>query len=102
MAYMNVLVIESVVDFIESLDRKTQTKTYRMIRLLREYGHHIGMPHSKPLRDGVFELRARGRKEIRLLYGYRGNGALVVCGFIKKTQSVPNSEIEKAIQVLKK
>lgn len=100
MLYMKVFVRREVKIFLDSLEKTTQTKVTRMIHLLQEYGQEIGMPHSRPLRDGVFEMRIRGKQEVRLLYGYNSAGAIVVLGFVKKAQRTPTTEIRRAALLL--
>lgn len=46
-----------VIDFIKKLDIKMRTKLLRTIELLENNGNRLGMPHSKSLEDGLFELR---------------------------------------------
>ena len=55
-------------------------------------------PYSKPLGDGIFELRAKVGTDIsRVLYFFYYEGRIVLThGFIKKTQRTPAGEIEKA------
>jgi hypothetical protein len=33
----------------------------RIVELLKEFGPNIGMPHSRPLGSGIFELSPKGR-----------------------------------------
>ena len=43
--------------FIDNLDDKTKTKVFGHLELLETYGNQLGMPFSKHLMDGIFELR---------------------------------------------
>jgi phage-related protein len=69
-----------------------------MIDLLTEYGPHLGMPHSRALGDGLFELRTRGRSGIgRAFYCFLvGKRIVIVHAFIKKTQQTPDKELKLA------
>lgn len=53
------------------------------------------MPHSRHLRDGIFELRTQfGNNIDRILYFFFvDNKAVLTNGFIKKTQETPKEEI---------
>ena len=86
------------IDFIESLDTKMQAKVIRTIKLLENNGTILGMPHSKNLRDGIFELRPQVGNDIsRVLYFFFDGGkAILTHGFIKKQQKTPPQEIERA------
>lgn len=88
-------------DFIMSLERPTGTKVGRMIDLLEQSGSLLGMPYSKSLGNNLFELRARGQQEVRIFYIFYDNKAILLHGFVKKTQKTPLREIETAQAKLK-
>lgn len=86
--------------FLDSLDMKMRAKVLRAISMLSAYGNTLRDPYSKPLRDGIFELRVSlGSDIIRMLYFF-AEGRLVILtnGFIKKTQKTPPGEIEIALK----
>ena len=85
-------------EFILSLGEKMQAKMVRTISLLEENGTELREPFSKPLGDGIFELRAKVGTDIsRVLYFFVINRqAVLTHGFIKKTQKTPVAEIERA------
>lgn len=70
----------------------------RLVELLIEYGPSLRLPHSRPLCDGLFELRPRGRSGIgRALYCFViGRRVVVLHAFIKKTQQTPDRELRLA------
>ena len=51
-------------DFVAGLERPTLAKTLRALDLLEQFGNELGMPHSKKIGSGLFELRVRGRHEV--------------------------------------
>lgn len=75
----------------------------RIVELLIEYGPDLGLPHSRALGRGLFELRPRGRSGIgRALYGFLvGQRVVVVHAFIKKTQQTPDRELKLARKRIK-
>jgi phage-related protein len=85
-------------DFVDSLDAKMQARFEKLLELLAANGHELREPHSAPLGDGIFELRAKADTNIaRVLYFFVvGNCAVLTNGFTKKTQKTPKSVIEKA------
>jgi phage-related protein len=94
---MKIVLPDKVSKFLESkLDEKEIAKTIRVIDLLEEFGNKLGMPHSKHIDDGIFELRIRGRREIRILYCFEGNSSIMLNAFIKKTEKTPSQEMNKA------
>ena len=89
---------EPAKDFILSLDKKMRAKMLRTISLLADNGPDLREPCSKPLGDGIFELRAKQSSDItRILYFfYVGNTAVLTNGFTKKTRKTPKNQIELA------
>ena len=89
---------EPAKDFILSLDKKMRAKMLRTISLLADNGPELREPHSKPLDDGIFELRAKVGSDIsRVLYFFIvGRRVILTNGFIKKTQKTPPAELERA------
>lgn len=81
---------------ITSLEKQTAAKVLRTIDLLEKFGAHLGMPHSKKVAPSLFELRARGKHEVRIFYTFQTNAIVLLHGFIKKSQKLPQKEIETA------
>ena len=75
----------------------------RILEMLMEFGPEVGMPYSRPMGDGLFELRPRGREGIgRVLYCYmRGRRLLILHAFVKKTGSTPQKDLNRARDRLK-
>lgn len=58
-----------VKDFIRGLSATKRAATIEEIDLLEEFGIELGMPHARPLSDGIWELRGRAEDGlIRILY----------------------------------
>lgn len=58
-----------VKDFIRGLSATKKAATIEEIDLLEEFGIDLGMPHARPLSDGIWELRARAADGLtRILY----------------------------------
>ena len=56
-------------DFLLSLDEKMKVKAFGIVELLQEYGNQLREPYSKPLEDGIFELRIKvGNNITRVFY----------------------------------
>ncbi len=73
-------------------------RTMRLVELLVEFGPTLKMPHSRPLGDGLFELRPRGPKGIgRAVYCFLvGQRAAVLHTFVKRTRTTPRSDLAMA------
>lgn len=89
---------EPAIDFINLQSIKMTAKILRTIGLLEEYGPTLRMPYSKHLEDGIFELRMQVGTDItRILYFFMvGQKAIITNGFVKKTQTTPLIEQDKA------
>lgn len=87
-----------VKDFISSLDVKMRAKVLGEVSLLKQNGPRLREPYSKPLGDGLFELRTKQGSDItRVLYFFfDGKQIVMTNGFVKKTQKTPSAEIETA------
>lgn len=85
-------------EFLLSLNPKMRAKMLREIELLENNGPKLREPDSKPLGEGIFELRAKFSNEItRVLYFFfAGKNIILTNGFAKKTPKTPPSEIETA------
>ncbi|MFZ2189345.1 MAG: type II toxin-antitoxin system RelE/ParE family toxin [Candidatus Magasanikiibacteriota bacterium] len=92
---------DDVENFIYSLENKTKAKVLRTLDLLEEFGYNLGMPHTKKIKNNLFELRVLGRNQVRLFYTFLKPNIIVLCGFRKKTQKIPSHELEKALHKLK-
>ncbi|MAG45012.1 hypothetical protein CL633_03960 [bacterium] len=91
----------AIVKFVNSLEKSAYAKTLRTIDLLEKFSHKLGMPHSKKILKNLYELRIRGKKEIRICYIFRKKQIILLHSFIKKSQKIPNKEIKTALQKLK-
>lgn len=93
---MQVILLDSVETFLESLNAKEIAKVIRTIELLEEFGNDLGMPHSRHLSDGLLELRIRGTREIRIFYCFHKKQAVLLHACIKKTQKTLGKELDRA------
>ncbi|MBI5583493.1 MAG: type II toxin-antitoxin system RelE/ParE family toxin [Deltaproteobacteria bacterium] len=75
----------------------------RMLELLIDFGPQIGMPHSRPMGGGLFELRPRGRGGIgRAFYCFAmGRRIVILHAFIKKAQETPEQALRLARKRMK-
>jgi len=92
---------QSVESFIQALEKPTIAKVLHVIDLLEKFGHQLGLPHSKKIGAGLFELRIQGRQEIRIFYTFQKGNIVMLYGFIKKSQLIPRREIKQAKRKLK-
>jgi len=89
---------DSVEKFIQSLEKNTIARVIHTIELLEKFGNELGMPHSKMVSRGIFELRINGGQNVRIFYAFSKNKAILLHGFIKKTSKIPKKEIDTVIK----
>lgn len=75
----------------------------RYAERMEVYGPDLGMPHTRAMGDGLFELRLRGAEGIaRVFYcNAAGRTIVVLHQFVKKTEKTPRKELEIARKRLK-
>lgn len=93
---MKMVVLTEVDEFISSLEKPTRAKWIRHLELLEHYGGALGMPHARRITSVLSELRLRGKQEVRAFYTCDNNSIIVLHAFLKKTQKIPEREIETA------
>ena len=86
-----------VESFIDALSTDEKADTMVGIDMLRSHGVSLGRPWVAPLGKGLWELRIRTRRQLRILYFLSMERNFVLLhAFVKKTREVPDSEIRIA------
>ncbi len=88
-----------VVEWILGLSVKARRKVFARLERLKEHGHMLRRPETEYPRDGVYELRAtyRGMQYGILYFFFKRTSIILTHGLTKKTPSIPEREIERAI-----
>jgi phage-related protein len=70
----------------------------RLTDLMLEFGPNLGMPHTRAMGEGLFELRVKGPEGIaRVFYCTVVQRRIVMLhAFIKKSQKTPKRELDIA------
>ena len=98
---MKVIIFDTKLEkFVSSLEESTVAKILRTIDLLEMFGTSLGPPHSKKIKRNLYELRIRGKQEVRIFYTQNRGAVVLLHGFIKKSQRIPDKEIKMALQKL--
>ncbi len=75
-------------------ERKEVGKDIRTV----EYGWPIGMPVCRDLKNGLLEVRTDlDRKICRILFGIYGPRMVLFHGFVKKSRSTPQVDMDAAL-----
>jgi len=71
--------------------------------MIEEFGPALGAPYTKPLGDGLFEVRAKGKEGIGRSFFcmVKGQEVIILHSFIKKSQQTPKKEMKIAQKRLK-
>jgi phage-related protein len=99
-----VVILGSAAEFMRNLEPKLQGKALRSIELLRHFGPHLPMPHSKKLSGyNLWELRAKQSSNIcRLFYFHlRETTFVITSGYVKKSDKTNVEEIQRALKIRK-
>jgi len=91
---------KDVGDFVIKLPIGLSARYIHLTDLMIEFGPNLGMPHTKAISSGLFELRIKGKEGIgRVFYcTLVGKRIVMLHGFVKKTQKTPGKELRKAKQ----
>jgi phage-related protein len=92
-----------VQEFLDGLPEREGGKVLGAIDYLAREGPRLHRPHAAHLRGKLWELRVSwARMEYRILYFFlKGENIVLVHGFVKKTQAVPERELETAERRMK-
>ena len=87
-----------VAEFLASLNKEMRFKMMQKLDYLELYGNMPKGDFTKPVGDGIFEVRAQNKTDItRILFFFDKNREVVLTnGFVKKSQRMPMSELETA------
>ena len=77
-------------------DRHTVGKDIQKV----EFGWPIGRPHCAPIGNGMWEVRSNleGNRIARVIFCMGDGHMILLHGFIKKTQKLPQTDIDLALK----
>ncbi len=80
------------------MPKKIKARYIALTDRMMQFGPDLGMPHTRAMGNGLFELRVKAEEGIaRMLYCTCINHEIVILhAFIKKTQETPKRELEIA------
>ena len=75
----------------------------RIAELIEEFGPDLGRPHTAPLGQGLFEIRAKGREGIArsVFCTVKDQEIVVLTTVIKKGNRIPKRQMETARKRMK-
>ena len=92
--YYSAIVQEAILAFPPGLQARYVHLTQRMLA----FGPNLGMPHTRAMGNGLFELRIKGEEGIgRVFFCNRpGRRILMLHAFVKKSAKTPGKELKVA------
>jgi len=92
-----------VEDKILELPSGLLARYLRLTDMMIEHGSNLGLPHTKSLTSGLFELRLKSKEGIgRVFYCTKvGKNIVMLHSFVKKSQKIPKNEMDIAQKRLK-
>ncbi|OFZ65848.1 MAG: hypothetical protein A2V79_01420 [Betaproteobacteria bacterium RBG_16_56_24] len=80
--------------------RGIQASFARIAQRMAEFGPNLGLPYTRAMGEGLFEIRARGAEGIGRAFfcTLAGQRIVVLHGFVKKTDKTPMRELAVAKQ----
>ena len=103
MYYKILFFASSVQALIEKWPVGIYASFIRIAEQMEMSGPNLGMPYTKAMGDGLFEIRARGPEGIGRAFFccIKGRRVVILHGFVKKTQATTIKELRLAQQQLK-
>jgi phage-related protein len=94
---------ENAQEEINLFPEKIKAKAIHIFELVKLQGANLGMPFTKPLNNGLFEIRAKGEEGIgRSIYCYqKGKTIIILHSFIKKDNKIPKKNLSIAMNRMK-
>ncbi|MDU9050511.1 MAG: type II toxin-antitoxin system RelE/ParE family toxin [Candidatus Electrothrix sp. Rat3] len=80
-----------------------QARYIHLTERMETHGPNLGMPHTKAMKPGLFELRMKSKEGIgRVFYCTAVNQQIVMLhSFVKKSQKTPRRELNLALKRMK-
>ncbi|EQD66292.1 protein containing DUF891 [mine drainage metagenome] len=103
MAWHLIYYSPKVAALIEAWPAGVRACFMRIAQTMAVHGPDLGMPHTRAMGGGLFEVRAKGREGIgRAFYcTVTGQRIVILHAFIKKSEQTPARELETARARLK-
>ncbi len=97
--YINAKVAENILNFPDGI----LARYLRLTDLIVEFGPNLGLPHTKRIEKGLFELRIKGKEGVARVFFCNKSGRKIVIlhSYLKKTNKIPKKELKIAQRRLK-
>ena len=93
---MDIIVLPSVEKTINLLEPSLRGRLINTLLRLEKYGPYLTLPFSKKISSDLYELRVVAKIQLRVIYCLQGGKAVLLNCFIKKSQKIPQKEMDLA------
>ena len=89
---------KDVAAFVLGLPDGLLARYLRLADMMQEFGGNLGMPHTRAMSEGLFELRVKSKGGIARVFfcSVIGQRIVMLHGFIKKSEKTPLKELKLA------
>jgi phage-related protein len=88
-------------EFLDTLPVPVRAKLENWVEQLEIQGPRLPRPYADIVRDKIRELRLKwGGGNYRFLYFFSGRTIVMTHGFVKKTDKIPDEEIDRSIRFM--
>ena len=86
-----------------ALPKGILANSLRVAELIGEFGPDIGRPHTAPLGQGLYKIRAKGKEGIArsVFCTVKGNEIIILITVIKKDNKIPKRHMDTARKRMK-
>jgi phage-related protein len=94
---------QSVKEDARSLPKSIKAKFIAIMDKMMEHGPDLGLPFTRAMGKGLFEIRAKGQEGIArgMFCTIYKNTIVILHVFIKKTEETPKKELDLAVKRMK-
>ncbi len=91
------------VKVIKNFPKSILANLVHIFEMIENIGPNLGLPYTKALGQGLFEIRAKGKEGIgrSLFCIVKDNKIIILHSFIKKTNKIPKRELDLAKKKIK-
>lgn len=100
MSWQIVYYSDALWQWIDELPVGMRASYARITERMAIFGPSLGMPYTRAMGGGLFEIRAHGREGIARVFFCTvvGRKIVIMHGFVKKTEKTPRNELEIALR----
>ncbi len=90
-------------EIVKKFPKSILANLVRIFEMIEELGPNLGLPYTKSIGKGLFEIRSKGREGIgrSLFCIVKDNKIIILHSFIKKSNKIPKNDLDIARKRMK-